>query len=151
MSEFASADKERLTKLLNDKLDIYKKIFKLTEEQAKLLDKDDIEAFNGSLDKRAGLMEKINGLHQESETLMQSYVSTSSDTDKKNSEINILNKEIIEILNDCANLNDKNIALMNEKTQEHIKKIEEQSAKRKGVTGYVQSVPNTPEVFDKKT
>jgi len=151
VSEFASADKERLTKLLNDKLDIYKKIFKLTEEQAKLLDKDDIEAFNGSLDKRAGLMEKINGLHQESETLMQSYVSTSSDTDKKNSEINILNKEIIEILNDCANLNDKNIALMNEKTQEHIKKIEEQSAKRKGVTGYVQSVPNTPEVFDKKT
>ena len=151
MSKFASADKERLTKLLSEKLDIYKKIFKLTEEQTQLLDKDDIEAFNGSLDKRAKLMEKINGLHQESETLMQSYVLASSDNDKKNSDIDELDKEIRKILIDCANLNEKNIATMNEKTQEQAKKIEEQSAKRKGVTGYVQSVPNTPEVFDKKT
>jgi len=151
VSNFASADKERLTKLLSEKLKIYKQIKSLTEEQTELLAKDDIEAFNSSLDKREELIKKINGLHQDSEPLMQSYVSTSTEDNENNSDINNLEKEIREILTDCAKLNDVNIAVMKEKTTEHTKKIDEQRAKGKGVGGYVQSVPNTPEVFDRKT
>ena len=151
MSKFASSDKERLLKLLSEKLKIYKQIRKLTEEQTELLEKDDIEAFDSSLEKRAKLIEKINGLHQESETLMQSYALAAEESKDKNSDINKLEKDIRDILKECANLNDNNIAVMKEKTQEHIKRIDEQSAKRKGVGGYVQSVPNTSEVFDKKT
>ena len=151
MSKFTSADKERLIELLTEKLKTYKKIQKYTEEQTELLAKDDIEAFDSSLDKREKLIEKINGLHQESETLMQSYVSASDDGKEKNPEIVNLEKEIREVLTVCASLNDENITMMKDKTEEHIKKIEEQSAKRKGIGGYVQSVPNTPEVFDKKT
>ena len=151
MSKIASLDKERLLKLLSEKLKIYKQIKTLTEEQTKLLAKDDIEAFNSSLNKREELIEKINGLHQESEPLMQSCVSIAPDFKEKNSDIKKLDKEINEVLTDCAKLNDINISVMKEKTLEHTKKIDEQSAKRKGVGGYVQSVPNTPEVFDRKT
>jgi len=151
VSNFSSADTKKLSNLLSDKLEIYERIRKLTEEQTELLAKDDIEAFNSSLDKREELIEKINGLHQESEPLMQSYVSTSADGKNENSEINKLEKSIREVLVFCADLNAKNINGMKEKTEEHIKKIDEQSAKRKGIGGYAQSVPNTPEMFDKKT
>ena len=149
MSNFTSA--ERLLELLSDELKVYEKIFKLTEEQTKLLVKDDIEAFNNSLDKRETLIEKIKGLHQESDTLMQSYISLSSSDKEKNNKIEILRKQIYDIIKQCSDINDSNIAVMNDKKLEHTRKIDDQSSKRKGIGGYAQSVPNTPEVFDKKT
>ena len=151
MSKFASADMERLSKLLGEELELYKQIRKLTEQQTKLLAKDDIDEFNISLDKREELIEKIKGLHQESDHLMQSYTSLSADDKGKDSKIDKLKKQIRKELEVCANLNDKNIETMSEKTEEHKKKIEQQSAKRKGIGGYAQSVPNSPEMFDKKT
>ena len=149
MSKLASADMERLTKLLSDELGFYESIRNLTEEQTKLLAKDDIEEFNISLDKREGLIEKIKGLHQESEPLMQSYVSLSENN--KNNEIDEIKKKITKTLEICAELNEQNITTMRNKTEEHTKKIDEQSAKRKGIGGYAQSVPNVPEIFDKKS
>jgi len=149
VSKFTSA--ERLSELLSDELEIYGKILKLTEEQSKLLAKDDIEAFDNSLDKRETLIEKIKGLHQESEPLMQSYVSLSSGGKEKNTEIDNLRKQIYDIIEKCAGINNENIATINEKAHEHTKKIDDQSLKRKGIGGYAQSVPNMPEVFDKKS
>jgi len=149
VSKLASADMERLTKLLSDELGFYESIRNLTEEQTKLLAKDDIEEFNISLDKREGLIEKIKGLHQESEPLMQSYVSLSENN--KNNEIDEIKKKITKTLEICAELNEQNITTMRNKTEEHTKKIDEQSAKRKGIGGYAQSVPNVPEIFDKKS
>ena len=151
MSNISSADMERLSKLLSEELDFYAKIRKLTEEQTKLLAKDDIEAFDNSLIKREALIEKIKGLHQESTPLMQSYVSFSSDGNKTDSKINELKKQIRQQLEICAQLNEKNLEAMKTKQEEHIKKIDEQSAKRKGIGGYAQPVPNSPEMFDKKS
>ena len=151
MSTFLAADIERLSVLLGDELDLYRQTREKTEEQAKLLDKDDIEAFNESLDKREKLIEQIKGLHRESAPLMQSYVSFTSGGKNKNKEIEKLNKQIREELEISGRLNDENIETMKNKTEDHIKRIDEQSAKRKGIGGYAQSVPNTPEVFDRKT
>ena len=151
MSKFASADMERLSKLLGDELEIYGQIRKLTEKQTELLAKDDIDAFNISLDKREKLIEKIKGLHQESDPLMQSYASLPESGEKTDSDIDTLKGQIREVLVVCSKLNDENIAAMKKKTKEHTKKIDKQSAKRKGIGGYAQAVPNTPEVFDKKT
>jgi len=148
VSKIASADLERLSKLLGEELKLHEKILKLTEEQTKLLTKDDIEAFNSSLDKREELIEKIKGLHQESNPLMQSYASSS---DEGGGKIDELKTKIRNELSICAQLNDENLAVVNQKSEGHTKKIEEQSAKRKGIGGYAQSVPNTPEMFDKKT
>jgi DNA primase large subunit len=159
-----SSEMERLFELLCDELEIYGQIRKLTEYQAEFLEKiednDEYDAFNSSLDKREGLIGKIKGLHQEKETLMQSYVSfTKNETNntvntniKSNiSEIENIKKQIQDILKICSDLNDKNIILMKEKTKEQTHKIDEHSAKRKGIGGYAQAVVNTPEMFDKKT
>jgi len=151
VNQLSTVDTKRLLELLENELELYKQIRKLTEKQAQLLNKDDIDSFNGSLEKRAELIEKIKGLHQDSDPLMQSYVSYASDGDSRNSEIDKLNKKIREVLEICSELNTDNIAAMKAKTEEHTKKIEKQSAKRKGIGGYAQAVPNTPEVFDKKT
>ena len=149
MSKTASAESEQLTKLLSEELKLYEKIRKMTEEQEKMLAKDDIEAFNISLEKREKLIEEIKGLHQESNPLMQSYASSSSGG--KNSEVEELKEKIREVIEACAQLNDKNIHSLKEKTESLTKEIDEKSAKRKGIGGYVQSVPNNPEMFDKKT
>jgi len=142
---------ERLSKLLSDELEACGQIQKLTEKQVELLARDEIDKFNSSLDKRAGLIEKINGLHQETDPLMQSYVSFTAGGGKADKNIEKLRKQIRESIEVCEGLNKKNITAMTEKTEAHIHKIDEQSAKRKGIGGYAQSVPNTPEVFDKKT
>ena len=151
MSTFTTADIERLSTLLSDEYELYKKIHKQTEEQTELLNKDDIEAFNASLDKREKLIEQIKGLHQESAPLMQSYVSFTSGGKNYIKEIDRLKKQIREELEFSGKLNETNIETMKNKTEEHTKRIDEQSAKRKGIGGYAQSVPNTPEVFDRKT
>jgi len=145
---------EKLVELLGAELEVYSKILKLTEEQTKLLakdDMDDIEAFNNSLDKRETLIEKIKGLHQEKDPLMQSYLSSEGKADGKNKDIENLIKQINEIIKQCAAYNDRNIAVMKDKTLEQTKRIDDQSSKRKGIDGYAQSVPNMPEVFDKKS
>ena len=150
MIDISSADMERLAELLENELGLYVQIRELTEKQTEILAKDDIDAFEGSLDKRAELIEKIKGLHQEAEPLMQSYVSSAAGG-SKNDNITMLKEQIRAALEECNTLNNTNIALMQEKTEQHTKKIDEHSAKRKGIGGYAQSVPNTPEVFDKKT
>jgi len=151
VSKISSADIEKLSELLRKELKLYEQIRKLTENQTQLLAKDDIDALNTSLSEREACIGKIKGLHQDSNPLMQSYVSFSMGGKDGNSEIDDLKKQIREILESCNEQNDKNIATMRDKTQEHSKKIDAQSAKRKGIGGYAQSVPNTPEVFDKKT
>ena len=149
MSKFKPAEWDRLSVLLGKELEIFAKIRKLTGEQAELLAKDDVDQFISSLDKRQELIEKINGLHQESDPLMQSYVS--SPADEKYAEIEELREKIRETVGICAELNDKNVAEMKAKSEAHTKKIDKHSAKRKGIGGYAQAVPNTPEVFDTKT
>ena len=151
MSKFSSSDTERLLKLLSEEHGLYGKIREMTKHQTGLLAKDDIEEFNNSLDEREELIEKIKGLHQESDTLMHSYTSFVNSGDNKNDKIDKLKADIREVIKECAELNDKNIMSMRGKTEDHTKKIDEQSAKRKGIGGYAQSVPNTPEMFDKKT
>ena len=154
MSELASADIGRLSELLGEELKLYGKIHKQTEEQTGLLAKDDIEGFNGSLEKSAKLIKKIKGLHQESDTLMQSYVSltkSGKEADSDIGDIDALKSQIREVIADCKGLNEDNQTAMKGKIEEQTKKIDEQSAKRKGIGGYTQAVPNTPEVFDTKT
>ena len=151
MSNNSSADTKRLAELLEEEKNIYENIRKSTEKQTELLAKDDIEAFNKSLDERAGLIEKIKGLHQESNPLMQSYVSLSAGGNNIDDEVETLKKQIRELLEICHKTNEININVMGDKTLEHSVKIDEQKAKRIGIGGYAQSVPNTSEMFDKKT
>ena len=151
MNQLTTVDTKRLLELLENELDLYIQIRKLTEKQAQLLSKDDIDAFNGSLEKRAELIEKIKGLHQDSDPLMQSYVSVAKSAANKDEGIEKLREQIRREIAECSRLNDENMAAMKDKVEEHTRKIDEKSAQRKGIGGYAQAVPNTPEIFDKKS
>jgi len=150
VSELSNNDRTRLLELLGSELEAFGQIRKLTESQAKLLLKDNISAFDDSLDKGQEYIEKINGLHQESGPLMQSYMSAVIDNDEsKDEEIERLLENIREVTAECAEFNLKNTDAAKTKIDEYIKKMEKLSSSRKGIGGYAQSVPNTPEMFDK--
>jgi len=151
VNQLTTVDTKRLLELLENELELYKQIRKLTEKQAQLLNKDEIDSFNGSLEKRAELIEKIKGLHQDSDPLMQSYVSAIKNVANADESIEKLREQIRGEITECSRLNDENMAAMKDKVEEHTKKIDEKSAQRKGIGGYAQAVPNTPEIFDKKS
>ena len=145
MKNFTPAEKERLTELLSDDLELFGQIRELMERQTQLLS-DDAETFDGLLDRREELAEKINGLHQETDPLMQSYVSSkNSDKDVEN-----LRLKIKAEISYCENLNRQHSSLMKEKTRELSKEIDEKRSKREGIGGYAQAAPTTSMKFDNK-
>jgi len=148
-----SRDKEaRLLELLDKELEIFKQIHGLTEKQAELLAADDVDAFGESLDSRQDLIEKINGLHQESDILMQSYVSFSKGVgNKKSRAIETAIEEISRLIAECFGLNDKNTTIAKLMADDYIQRIGKLSLGRKSLGVYAQGVPNDPELFDRKT
>jgi len=101
-----SSTNEKLSKLLEKELEILKQIQMLSGKQTQSLAEDDVDALNSSLDKTQELMEKINGLHQESDPLMQSYISSSGG--EAGSKIEKLKQQIEDIVESCAEVNSKN-------------------------------------------
>ena len=101
-----SSTYEKLSKLLEKELEILKQIQMLSGKQTQSLAEDDVDALNSSLDKTQELMEKINGLHQESDPLMQSYISSSGS--EANNKIKKLKQQIEDIVESCAEVNSKN-------------------------------------------
>ena len=152
MRSFSSDDKARLLELQNEELETLKHIRELTEKQTELLRTDDIEAFGVSIDSRQALIEKINGLHQESDILMQSYISFAGAAGTaKIDAIEEMNRQLAEVLAGCVELNDKNAIMAKEKTADYMKQIGKLSIGKKSIGAYVQGVPNDSQLFDKKT
>ena len=152
MNNFTQDMEARLLELLGKELEMLKQIRELTKKQTELLSAEDgnSDAFDSSLDRRQGLIEKINGLHQESDVLMQSYVSSSGPGGKRGA-IDELSARIYDVLAECASLNEKNMVVAKAKAEEYVNRIGNLSIKRKSLGAYSQSVPNNSELFDKKT
>ena len=152
MNDFSRENEERLLELLGQEYGILEQIRAMTEKQTELIAADDIDAFNKSLDRRQELITQINGLHQESDVLMQSYISfTASGGGSKISAVDEASGKIKAIVSECALKNEKNTSAAKEKAEEYIKQIGKLSLTRKSLGKYAQSVPNSPELFDKKT
>lgn len=146
MSEFSAQDKQKLLSLLTEKQKLLSQIEQNTKEQGGLLEKDDIEAFDSSLQQSDSIIEKIKGLHQETDTLMQSYISSK----KRDEKIEDLKNAIEQTLKTCAEKN-KALSQAAKKRQKDLSiEIEEKRSKREGIGGYAQATPTTSEVFDKK-
>jgi len=148
-----SRDEEtRLLELLGEEQKLFEQIHGLTVQQAELLAADDIEAFDKSLDSRQELIEKINGLHQETNILMQSYISFSgSPGGMKSAAAEAALESLRDKISLCAELNEKNMAAAKEMAEDYIKRIGKLSLSRKSLGAYALSVPNNSELFDKKT
>ena len=153
MNEFSQDKETRLLVLLGKELDLFEQIRELTKKQTELLaaGDDKLEAFDSSLDRRQGLIEQINGLHQETDVLMQSYVAYSNAGGVKRSAIEKLSGQIHDVLTECAGINEKNKAAAEAKAEEFVDRIGSLSIKRKSLGAYSQIVPNNSELFDKKT
>ena len=152
MSEFSQDRRARLLELLDKEIELFGRIYELTVKQAELLAADDIEAFDKSLDNRQTLIEKINGLHQDTGILMQSYVSfADSNSGKKIDAIEKAEAKRMDILTQCASLNEKNSLAANEVTETYTKKIDKLTMTRKGLEIYTPGMTNNSELFDKKT
>jgi len=152
VNDFSPIDEGRLLVLLGEELDTFRQIGSLSIKQAEMLAADDMEAFEGSLERRQGLIEKINGLHQETDFLMQFYIAFSGSEDGEVSDaIESTAGQLREAIADCVSTNDKNMVAAKEKAEEYIKRIGKLSLSRKSLGAYAQAVPNNSELFDKKT
>ena len=152
MNVFSPEDEKRLLELVGQRLGIAKEILQLTEKQRDILESDDMDAFGRSLDNRQELIEKINGLHQETTILMQSYLSFSeAEGGRRIGAIDKAAGDFGEILTQCISINDNNTVVAKEKAEEYLKQAGKLNQGRKSLSAYIQSVPNEPELFDRKT
>ena len=163
MSAFPQETEGRLLELLARETELFGQLNELMEEQAGLLAADNTEAFNRSLDAGRAVIEKINGLHQETEVLMQSYMSFDAGGEAgsdaggehtaggKSGAVESARARLNSVIAECAELTDKNMAAAKEKTEDYIRQIGNLSLRRKSFGKYALGVPNDPELFDKKT
>ena len=142
----------RLLELLERATELAAQVAGLAKEQAKMLAADDLEGFNDSLDSGREVIDRINGLHQESEVLMQSYASYSnSPGGGKIDAVEAAAGRFVEALEQCAASNSRNLSEAKEKAEEFIRQIGSLSMKRKSLGLYAQHVGNSPTLFDQKT
>ena len=152
MIRFSKEDLSQLLSLLGQELGIMKQMRELTENQADLLAADDIDAFDKSLESRQALIDNMSGLHQESDVLMQSYITFSkSKGGKKIDAVETAAEDLRKAIKECADINSRNAARAKEKSEEYSKQIEKLALERKSIGAYALSVPNDPEHFDTKT
>ena len=152
MDLFPQNKEERLLELLAHEKEMFEQMRGLIGEQAKLLAADDIAGFNRSLDKGQETIDMINGLHQESDDLMQSYTSYSnSEKGKKIDAIEDAAALIRELLTECAGLHQKNSAAAKEKSEEYAGQSSQLRTRRESLGLYAQPPPEAPMMFDRKT
>ena len=152
MSKFSSAKAARLNELLRQVLEIFVEMRRLTENQTDLIAAEDIAALDESIGRRQTLIEEINGLHQESDILMQSYMSYSTSTDGESiSEIDAAAGQLRDAITECAGINDKNTLSAMEKAAKYAERIDKLSKSRKSLGSYIHRLSNDPELFDKMT
>lgn len=143
---------KRLLELLGEAAGLAEQVAGMAEEQSAMLAADDLDGFNKSLDEGQGIINRINGLHQESEALMQSYASFAISADGGKIEtIDAATARFVEILERCAALNNRNLAEAKEKTEEFIRQIGSLSLKRKSIGSYAMNIGNDSAFIDKKT
>lgn len=149
-SDFPKEKAEKLERMLEQEFGLFEQILELTAKQAEFLSGDDVEAFDRSLDDRQKIIDKIDGLHQERDVLMQSYVSFSNSAGGgKNETIEAALGRLERKIAECVELNDKNSETAKEQAEAYIKQIGNLSLHRKSLGKYALSVPNDPEHFDR--
>ena len=152
MNKFSQEKQSRLLELLGEELAIFRQIRELTEKQTELLAADETEAFEKSLEPGQELIKKINGLHQETDVLMQSYISFSASSGGgKIAAIETAAEQLRAAITGCAELNDKNISTIKGMNEDNSERIGKLSLSSKSIGAYAQNIPRNPEHFDKKS
>ena len=152
MQQFSKEKETRLLDLLGQAAVLADHVLELAKEQSEMLASDDLDAFNASLDRGSESIKQINGLHQESELLMQSYASYSNS--KQGGKIAAIDKaasRFVETLEQCAQLNTRNLNEAKAKTEKFMQQIGSLNLKRKSLGLYAQNTGSSSALFDRKT
>jgi hypothetical protein len=147
---FTNEKEARLLELLEQQLKVFAQIRKLAQEQAALIEEEDTETLNKSLDRSGKHIERFKGLHQESDALMQSYAYSLSTGGKKVKAIETASAKLREDIEQCGKLEAQNLAAANAKADGYLKQIDKISTSRKSIGLYAQGGTNSSELFDKK-
>ena len=152
MSDFSVDKQSRLLSLIKHELELFGQMRGIIGKQAEMIESDDLAAFNESLDRRQELIEKINGLHQEADPLMQSYVSYADSADRdSNRELETAIGQLRSIIAECAEMNDGILEAAKTKAVEYTERIARMSLSRESLGRYQHELPNPPQMFDKMT
>jgi len=143
-------DGAKLLELLRQQQGICKQLLSLTTAQKKLIEADDMEAFNKSLDARQELMDQYDGQQQQVGDLMVTYTDFSKANDgKRIAQIEKAREQLMELLEKCFVENGSNEALAKEKSEAYSAKISDMNQKRKGIGSYIQNVESNSDFIDK--
>ena len=152
MRQFTKAQESRLLELLNRETELARQILELAKAQSKMLEADDLDGFNASLDAGRELIEQINGSHQESEGLMRFYASYyTSGGGAGIGAIDEAAARFTEAIEQCSMLSGRNLEDARAKTEDFIKQIGSLSLKRKSLGLYAQGTGSSSQMFDRKT
>jgi septation ring formation regulator EzrA len=152
VSRFNKETETHLIELLEKELALFEKMKELGNKQAEFLAADEIEEFDNSLVSAEKLKEKINGLHQESDTLMQSYISSTGLGGRgKVRQIEEVRDKIRNALKECMELNEKNRTTASNKMTGYSDRIKELDKSRKTFGAYAIAIPDNSEHFDTTT
>ena len=152
MSDFSREKDERFLEVLGRERELFEQLFEILGEQAGLIAADDIEAFDKALEKGRNITQKIDGLHQETSLLMQSYALHSNSGDGRESDaVETLMGQLRDITAKCAELNEKITAEAKNKAAQYTQEINRLNLSRKSIGLYAQGVANNPEHFDRKS
>jgi len=146
VSKFSNSNHASLLKLLKEELGLWEQVYGLTDKQTQLLSSDDMDALDESIEARQILIEKIDGLHQDSDILMQSYISHAS----KIGDIEALKTKLRGLVASCAQLNERNLTDAKDVAENLTARAGKLGEKRKTIGAYALDAPNNPELFDKK-
>jgi flagellin-specific chaperone FliS len=147
---FTKDKAERLRALTEQQLAFFEEILKLTSSQSELIELEDIEEFEKSLNKREDIIEKIKGLHQESDPLMQSYTLYKNSTaGKKIAAIDTVVGRLRAVISEAMEVNQLNMEKAASKKSEYSEKIAKLNEEKKGLSGYKAVVPNQSQLIDK--
>ena len=151
MTSFTTGDKDRLLELLGEKLKLSETVRDFTERQAKLIEEGDFEKLEESLRGRQEAIDKIDGLHQESSLLMQSFASSAGSGGAGSPEIESADRKLGDVMGECAALNEKNMELLKNKMKDQSEKSERMRQSRESLGLYAQGGSNPAELFDRMT
>ena len=152
MSKFNKDMETHLLELLNKELKLFEKMKEHIKKQTELLASDMIEEFNKDLESAEKLKEKINGLHQESDVLMQSYITSVKSGERgKIKEIDDQRDKIRDIITECRDINEEIQKTAGDKMTEYTKRIKELDTSRKTFGAYALALPDNSVYFDKTT
>ena len=152
MNIFSPEEEARLLKLLGEETTVLKQIREMTLKQMDLLESGEIERLGEALDDRQGLIEQIKGLHQETNVLMQSYVTVKKAPGGKSiAAVESASSVLWDTMEETEKINRRITVAAKGAAEDFIRQIGKLSLMRKSMKKYAPELAGGSELLDIKT